>query len=182
MQRAARSEDGYVCWDYHVIVIREAVGVTSSSSSYSSSSTEVLDVDTRLPYPCPLDVYLGGSFPRAMRSDRGDPSSSRYRPYFRVVPADLFLKYFYSDRMHMFKDGRWSSPPPDYEPIMNGLTFAEDDDRRRNNFSDGLSNLHMYINMSEDGSESSAGQDNVDEFEERYGKVYSLEQFLARFR
>jgi hypothetical protein len=187
MQRAARSEDGCVCWDYHVIAIREAVGGTSSSTSPDAASAaaaagggggaEILDVDTRLPYPCPLGEYLDASFPHA-RSDGGD-SSSRYLPRFRVVPARQYLKYFYSDRMHMFKDGRWSSPPPDYEPIMNGLAFAEDG--RSENISRG-SNLEKYIDMFEDGSESSLGKCNDSDFEERWGKVYSLDQFSARIR
>ena len=189
MQRAARSEDGYVCWDYHVVVIREVVEEGTSSSSSSSlpaaataaaGRTEVLDVDTRLCYPCPLQLYLEGSFPHAMRSDDGsDRAPSSIMPYFRVVPARQYLKYFYSDRMHMFKNGRWSSPPPHYEPIMNGLSFAEDD--HRDNINKG-SNLQMYISMSDDGCESSAGQNNVSDFEERWGKVYSLDQFYARFR
>lgn len=67
-------------------------------------------------------------------------------PFCSVIDAKEYLKYFYSDRMHMFKDGKWSSPPPHYKPIMNGVQF-------RNHMASGVvdtekcSNLEDYISM-----------------------------------
>ena len=194
MQRAARSTNDNVCWDYHVILIREVIdSVDGSSSSTSTSSatarTEVLDLDTRLPYPCPLDEYLDGSFPHARDVGDGEGDggggrrrlASRYWPHFRVVPANAYLQYFYSDRMHMLKDGKWSSPPPEYEPIMNGLSYVDDEDDRGNGEGGSISNLDRYVNMSEDGSKSNIKQNGDGIGQGKWGMVYSLDQLCARF-
>lgn len=34
------------------------------------------------------------------------------------MKAELYLKYFHSDRMHMFRDGRWNAEPPKYTCIQ----------------------------------------------------------------
>lgn len=40
---------------------------------------------------------------------------------FRVVPVDLYLNNFGSDRSHMKdKKGNWQAPPPPYSPIGAG--------------------------------------------------------------
>ncbi len=41
-----------------------------------------------------------------------------FKHNFRVIPAKVYLDKFYSDRKHMFKNGKWLSPPPEYECIM----------------------------------------------------------------
>jgi hypothetical protein len=39
--------------------------------------------------------------------------------YFRVIPANEFLKEFASDRRHMKRpDGTWIKPPPNYPAIQ----------------------------------------------------------------
>ncbi|KAL7537532.1 hypothetical protein ACHAXR_007883, partial [Thalassiosira sp. AJA248-18] len=135
--------EDYVCWDYHVIVIRSKI----DEQTKTVTKTEVLDIDTWLAYPCPLGEYLDGSFPHV-----DNPGlDAQYLPFFRVVTARNYLKYFYSDRMHMFKNGKWSSPPPEYRPIMNGLPFSVG-----SNEINAKSNLDMYINMS---GETSAGSE-----------------------
>lgn len=120
-QKAGHSNDGFICWDYHVICIQ------------SRRSKEVLDfvwdLDSDLPFPSPLIQYV---------SEAIQPLSfgnSRYARLFRVVHAPVFLQSFASDRSHM-KDpeGNWIQLPPKYEPIV-----AEDGT---------TNNLNEYIMMS----------------------------------
>eukprot|EP00986_Skeletonema_menzelii_P015966 scaffold13175_cov163-Skeletonema_menzelii.AAC.1 len=132
----------YVCWDYHVIVMRSTV----QSNDNRPIVSEVLDIDTWItPYPTPLSQYLDESFPHA-----SDPNfNEQYLPLFNVVKADEFIRDFYSDRMHMYKDGKWNSPPPTYSPIMNGLKIDSNDGQERNELTG--SNLDSYISMSGEG-------------------------------
>lgn len=109
--------------------------------------SEILDIDTWItPYPTPLSQYLDESFPHAADAK----FNQQYLPLFHVVRAEDFIQDFYSDRMHMFKNGEWSSPPPEeYPPIMNGLKMEPDNENKER---DGLtgSNLDSYISMSGD--------------------------------
>ncbi len=57
-----------VCWDYHVVL----VGVDASGS------WAVWDLDTTLPFPCPLHTYLAAAF---LSRVRGKPVPERYLPY-----------------------------------------------------------------------------------------------------
>ncbi|WVZ98349.1 hypothetical protein U9M48_043806 [Paspalum notatum var. saurae] len=120
-QKASHSDDGFICWDYHVICIqsRRSKGVVDF----------VWDLDSDLPFPCPFIQYV---------SDAIQPLSfgnSIYSRLFRVIHAPVFLRSFASDRSHM-KDpkGNWIELPPKYEPIM-----AEDGT---------TNNLNEYITMS----------------------------------
>ncbi len=81
MQRALpNNPNEYVCWDYHVIVVRSRVVSDTSSRDKACKISEVLDVDTWLtPYPCPLDVYLNGTFPHVKNSK----VDKEYLPLFR---------------------------------------------------------------------------------------------------
>ena len=39
--------------------------------------------------------------------------------FFRVIPAEVYLTTFSSDRRHMRRpDGSWIKPPPSYAPIQ----------------------------------------------------------------
>ena len=85
MQRARpMNPQEYVCWDYHVIVIRTRTKIAISGDGDIDTNiemTEVLDIDTWVtPYPCPLEVYLEESFPHV--TDDLDP---QYLPLFRYV-------------------------------------------------------------------------------------------------
>lgn len=128
----------------------------------------------------------------------------------RIIPAKDYLKYFYSDRMHMYNrdTGKWNSPPPAYPPIMNGLTFVnnnennnkhdenngiDESDKRNKN----ISNLESYISMSEDcfvvqseGNNEekmkSAKQDGTNNLKQSvssdvFGKVMTLAQLRTQF-
>jgi hypothetical protein len=92
-------------------------------------------------------------------------------------------------------NGQWSAPPPNYLPIMNGVLELDDNktgcvldsnnnkgdnnddggNSRNHNFimTSGGSNLETYINMSSDDDDT--GDDD------RWGKVYSLDQFRAKY-
>ena len=94
----------YVCWDYHVIVVRQCTvpndddtSTRESASNYYNNRTEVLDIDTwTQPYPCQLEEYLHNSFPHILNNSTN--VDEQYHPNFRVIPAQQYLKYFYSDR------------------------------------------------------------------------------------
>jgi hypothetical protein len=66
MYHQLAGEDGPCFWDYHVILIKT-----------ENSKTVVLDMDSRLSYPCPLVEYLQESLVQD-----GD-----YAPLFRYVHA-----------------------------------------------------------------------------------------------
>ncbi len=94
-QRAGRSGDGLVCWDYHVFAM---VGDPDGTRL-------ALDLDSELPFPCPLARYLDETFPPTRHL--------RHRPIFRVIAAADYLTGLASDRSHMRKpDGSYLAPPP----------------------------------------------------------------------
>ena len=99
MQRAAAPAD-VIGWDYHVIALM-------------TGPARVADLDSHLPFPCPLERYLQASFPP------GAPTAGR--PRFRVVPAADYRVGLHTDRRHM-KDatGRWLHPPPPWPPLTPG--------------------------------------------------------------
>ncbi|KAJ0055168.1 hypothetical protein NL108_011455 [Boleophthalmus pectinirostris] len=125
-----------VVWDYHVVLL------------WSRSGLEplVFDLDSVLDFPCSLQDYVT----QALRSDQD--LHPQYHRLFRVVPSQLFLEKFSSDRSHMKKpDGTWSMPPPSYPPIQTPETST---------------NLELFIQMKQD-------QD--------LGRVHSLQDFKTRF-
>jgi len=94
-QKAGRPGDGLVGWDYHVFAMVDDADGTRLA----------LDLDSDLPFPCPLARYLFESFP-PMRHPRS-------RPIFRVIAAADYLAGLASDRSHMRKpDGTYLAPPP----------------------------------------------------------------------
>jgi hypothetical protein len=179
-QKAAGHKDN-VCWDYHVIVIRTRFDHTSNV--LLKGSTQVLDTDTNLkPFPCPFEEYLDGSFPYAtLNAIATNNSRVEYDktilPMFRAVDASEFLKCFCSDRSHMFIDGEWSAPPPNYKPIMNG--FGINDGRcsvegvGNGGNNEKTSNLESYINMMSEES-CSTGRKCC-------SRPLSLEEFRRRY-
>lgn len=102
-QRASSDPDRACCWDYHVILLRD-----------SNGQVDVLDTDSRLPYPSALGDYLRDSFPY--------DGPAPYLPQFRLIEASLFLQHFSSDRMHMYNQqkGQWNANLPDYDCILSG--------------------------------------------------------------
>lgn len=101
-QRAAANPGDVVLWDYHVFL------------AVIGRERWIYDLDTTLPFPCPLPEYLERTF----GPGRGAPTL--YRPHFRVVDGPQYRRAFSSDREHMRRqDGAWMSPPPPW-PIITG--------------------------------------------------------------
>lgn len=61
-------EDGPCFWDYHVVLMETT----------ADNLTFVLDMDSQLSYPCPLEEYLEDTFLKVM---------GKYAPLFRYVLA-----------------------------------------------------------------------------------------------
>ncbi|KAL1132606.1 hypothetical protein AAG570_010558 [Ranatra chinensis] len=93
--------DGKVIWDYHVILVQKG-----------ASEVNVFDMDCTLPFPSKFQLYCYF----CLGSDQLlDPQFHRM---FRVIPAEVYLTSFASDRRHMKKiNGSWLKDPPPYEPI-----------------------------------------------------------------
>ena len=138
-QKAAASGEVSVCWDYHVVLLRQRDGEGQAC---------VYDMDSLLPYPCPLDTFLAHSFPYDWPYPFG--------PMFRVVPLELFLNNFGSDRSHMRdKKGRWNAPPPLYAPIGH------------------QNNLQEYIRFDKSAVSSS------NDLHSTYGRIFSKDSLAA---
>lgn len=92
-------------WDYHVIaVVMDPTRVAPPM---------VYDLDTTLPFPCPFEVYVAGTFPW---EEQELPPQYRWR--CRVVTAQALFASFASDRSHMRLPGdKWQAPPPTEDPI-----------------------------------------------------------------
>mmetsp|Transcript_6079 Transcript_6079/g.7857 ORF Transcript_6079/g.7857 Transcript_6079/m.7857 type:complete len:219 (-) Transcript_6079:925-1581(-) len=120
-QKASSDPSTSVCWDYHVILL-------TVRSEELGGAVLVFDIDSNLPYPCPLSGYIQRSFPYEWPLP--------FSPLFRVVEADLYLQHFSSDRMHMYNQekGTWNAAPPDYSPIQSGQASS-------------ASNLEHYLNF-----------------------------------
>lgn len=115
-QRAATEPGAPVVWDYHVVLLVS-----------EHDTVRVYDLDSRLPFGCTLEEYLGGSFPSAQQT------SPTYAPWFRVVPAEAYRARFASDRSHMRGPrGLYQSPPPAWPAIRNEIESM---------------NLERFVNM-----------------------------------
>ena len=83
-----------VVWDYHVVALDRA-------------ASTILDLDSRLSFPCDAQDYLRHTFPVAGRLPEA------FEPRFRVVPAAQYLSVFSSDRSHMLvAEQPMREPPP----------------------------------------------------------------------
>jgi hypothetical protein len=91
-QRLA-AEGEPIIWDYHVVACIEGA---------------VWDLDTRLPLPSSLALYLARTF---------RPVPAALAPRFRLVPFAELSRTFATDRRHMRRaDGSWREPPPSWPP------------------------------------------------------------------
>lgn len=106
-QRAAPSPDAPVVWDYHVILLRQE----------PTLAWQVWDLDTTLGMPLSLPHYLQRTFWATHMIE------ARFAPLFRVIPKDLFLETFSSDRSHMQGDDQqYLQPPPPWPPPQRPRT------------------------------------------------------------
>ncbi|OZJ06685.1 hypothetical protein BZG36_00381 [Bifiguratus adelaidae] len=101
-QRNQHAHDQPVIWDYHVIALYKD----------TLAQSLVFDMDSTLPYPCPLVQYMR----KAVRIHMYDLPIRLQRKY-RIVAATEFLKRFASDRSHMMRQGEFLAAPPSYPPI-----------------------------------------------------------------
>eukprot|EP01138_Halocafeteria_seosinensis_P008462 gb/GECG01008647.1/.p1 GENE.gb/GECG01008647.1/~~gb/GECG01008647.1/.p1 ORF type:complete len:289 (+),score=25.30 gb/GECG01008647.1/:1-867(+) len=104
--------DDVCVWDYHVIL------VTRHSNPHRSAKklklTLVWDLDSTLDFPTPLSKYVEHAFKYQY------PIKERFRPHFRVVSMDQFLRVFGSDRSHMLDaDGEYMESPPEHPCIQS---------------------------------------------------------------
>ncbi|TFK42976.1 N-terminal glutamine amidase-domain-containing protein [Crucibulum laeve] len=139
-QKAARSDDSVVVWDYHVILVlrqrdsSSGVNPQEHESDQTWGQSWVYDLDTRLTMPCTWGEYQEHTFPKAIQAQ-----CHGYHSIFRVIPGETYVNYFASDRSHMLVSRDidlqddpvkqiYLSPPPLYGPICgkraaeNGIT------------------------------------------------------------
>lgn len=145
-------------WDYHVILIQSKKVMKKGKQRIQA---QVLDLDTHLSFPCSLEEYLVGTFGMKFASKKEE---KLYAPLFRVVRAEHYLETFFSDRMHMLKDGKWIASPPDYDCITTANMV-----RNKNGY---FSNLDDYIDM----SKSAIGR-----FDSKFGEVLTIDQLKSKF-
>jgi len=105
-QRKANSPSSPVVWDYHVVLLLTSRGREKIDQSW------IYDFDTILPMPCPAQDYLEQVFVTGI--------DEQYASLFRIVPGNVFVDNFASDRTHMLREGtsEFVSPPPNYPPIF----------------------------------------------------------------
>ncbi len=102
-QRAARTPDEPVLWDYHVVAV-----------DTSAPAPLVWDLDTTVGAPTSFDTWWHATFPFE------DVLPAPFQPLFHLVEAATYLERFSSDRSHMRRDdGSWQAPPPDWDPIFD---------------------------------------------------------------
>mmetsp|Transcript_28525 Transcript_28525/g.47903 ORF Transcript_28525/g.47903 Transcript_28525/m.47903 type:complete len:249 (-) Transcript_28525:288-1034(-) len=101
-QKLSASSEEPVFWDYHVIFCISHASDTNNSQK--SAERYIVDFDTKLGYPLHIREYLQKSFQPGISLNRP------YRQLFRMVPAELFIAYFASDRSHMLKHGGGDTP------------------------------------------------------------------------
>ena len=200
---AVKGEQPCCFWDYHVILL----GTTDADGSNNCDCDDadntkskrilVYDMDTTIvPYPVPLQGYVSLSF----QLDDGPRNNihsrdARYEPYFRIIPAETYIKYFTSDRSHMYntKTQSYNKPPPPYRCIVasNMITDAPTiipstnmkesvrganqgdmcHDSQKNNIE---SNFLKYV----DFTSSLRGENNYAPSINRYGTIVTLEQLI----
>ncbi|PVG00221.1 hypothetical protein CPB86DRAFT_782814 [Serendipita vermifera] len=109
-----------VVWDYHVILLLQSLK--------SPGATYVYDFDSRLPLGSLFEDYFRGTFPLI------DKLHPVYVSTFRVIPLQMYLDYFASDRSHMLKPGElhenseaktYHSAPPAYPCIRGPLADTD---------------------------------------------------------
>jgi protein N-terminal glutamine amidohydrolase len=94
-QLSGRPVDGLVHWDYHVFAV----------ATEPVAGRVALDLDSELPFPCPLSRYLEDTFPEGVQR--------AFQPRFRVLKGSDYVAGLSSDRSHMRRaDGSWLAPPP----------------------------------------------------------------------
>ena len=189
-QKAKEDRDSPCFWDYHVILIGcvsekefhrndetgnpECQRIEMEPENYKKSRAFVFDMDSQLNFPCCFSTYFDETFRQL--EIMSSPYRDQLAPLFRVVEAELYLKHFYSDRMHMFNssDGSWIAIPPSYRCIMNG---SKTDQQNTANMK--TSNLNDYISMYRLPFYSASG--GINGQGKIHGEVFSFNDMIQRF-
>jgi len=132
-----------ICWDYHVfLIVKSHIRPSDGPQSVTLLDRNerhcfVYDLDSNMQFPCHFGEYVENTF----------SSTKAHSPVFRVIPGDLFIKNFGSDRSHMKdKSGLWLASPPPYPPIQpTDLSNCSETSNRSC-----VMNLRSYRNMTED--------------------------------
>ena len=90
-----------VVWDYHVVLIVGAPG----------GQLRVVDLDSTLDSPCPLETYLLKALQPPLHTDEHS------EPRLRVIRTADYVAHFASDRRHMRLGDEWLAAPPAYPPL-----------------------------------------------------------------
>jgi len=188
-QRASKNPKEACFWDYHVIFVKNdsiqlKEGDRTNSSTTDSSMekkwqrTTVFDVDSHLTYGCELEAYLETTFSGVNFDTKNE--RDKYAPLFRVIPAELYLEHFYSDRMHMYnvETKKWNAPPPDYDCIMN-----HKQNPAKRNEAGNLSNLDDYVGMKSEHAQEDGtnGVTKPYEMPSVFGEVLTSQFLLLKF-
>jgi protein N-terminal glutamine amidohydrolase len=198
-QRASTHPNKPIFWDYHVILLSTQKSTSKNYSNKQQPPCLVWDMDSHLPCPCPFDRYMEAAF---WDYPQWPPE---YRPYFRVVDAATYLRYFSSDRSHMKQsDGTWSAPPPMYDCILqpqseaNNTELPEQSDSLTPPRTDGHNTLRRYMTITpaEVAASSSKATSDIDGKRDKrrncgdpgndvvdhpFGEILSLPRFRERF-
>ena len=106
LNQKAAPPDEYIIWDYHVIL-------------YNDLEKSIYDFDTHLGFENDLTYYFLGTFGQQFFLNPD------FRTTILKIPAQNYLKGFYSDRSHMLdKNNKPLKPFPLLDPISNGKEFS----------------------------------------------------------
>ncbi|THH32980.1 hypothetical protein EUX98_g1205 [Antrodiella citrinella] len=183
-----------IIWDYHVVlIVRPAPHEQDTSAGISSQQSEVYqlrswvyDFDTLLPVPCLAQDYMSKTVPYAFLED---PRLGINKRFVRIVPIQLYLDHFASDRSHMIKpplvpsgenEGSgetdhvaatlYYAPPPSYAPLCGARA-------REKGISHNLMNSFVSMKASRTDDPISVDPDMIDPT--IYGEVMDCKTFLT---
>lgn len=164
-QSSAPDDDSStIIWDYHVIAL---------NLNHSTSSSLVYDLDSRLPFPCPLDTYIDQS----LKIEVSSLLPEQYQRSYRVIHAAHYLANFSSDRSHMLTHGTgegttkvYRMPPPMYPRIVN-------EKKERNTFQQYVD----FDSLSDDDTPLSFDQKKERIRHGNYGAILNEQEFLYHF-
>ncbi|KAJ8601634.1 hypothetical protein CTAYLR_008912 [Chrysophaeum taylorii] len=102
-QRAAADDDAPCVWDYHVVCycVSDILG-----------RSVVVDMDSTLPVVCDAARYVALAIAPSLKLPE------ELHPRLRVVPGDIYVRHFASDRRHM---RGVATPEPSYGCICGAL-------------------------------------------------------------
>ncbi|KAK9374233.1 N-terminal glutamine amidase-domain-containing protein [Lipomyces chichibuensis] len=172
-QRSSWREDGFVIWDYHVVLVKVL-----------DDKSHVLDFDTTIQADnMQLNVRDGLRRVDFVQFDEYAELTFRhswslpenFRRRFRVISAQDFLSSFASDRSHMLvldESGQsvYVKAPPPWPPICGPSAYT----------AGMLMNIDSFIGMVDHGNKLT-DQNGLEAHGISFGEVLTEEQFLDRF-